>query len=43
MYQSGGTSSAFGVSILTGLHDRGVISDVQFEREKVATHPWRSQ
>jgi hypothetical protein len=31
---SGGTSSAFELSKLSDLHDRGVISDAEFEQEK---------
>jgi hypothetical protein len=33
-HRSGGTSSAIELSQLSDLHDRGVISDAQFEREK---------
>ncbi len=33
-YRSGGTSSAFELSKLSDLHDRGVISDAEFQRGK---------
>jgi hypothetical protein len=33
-YRSGGTSSAFELSKLSDLHDRGVINDAEFEQGK---------